>query len=118
MFSAVVSTLDMEYWVTHCGNDGYLYLLFQRRFLRLTIYLSVISVLSSIIMNLVLVPDDDVDQSVMSNWFDRTALENKRISSYRGWFHVVMMFLNTCLTIRAIQKTRRDARQSYQMLHK
>jgi len=25
--------LDMQYWVTHCGNDGYLYLLFQRNIL-------------------------------------------------------------------------------------
>lgn len=28
MFSSVVSELDQEYWVTHCGVDGYLYLLF------------------------------------------------------------------------------------------
>lgn len=28
LFRSVVDTLDMEYWVTHCGTDGYLYLLF------------------------------------------------------------------------------------------
>ena len=28
MFSSVLTSLDQEYWVTHCGVDGYLYLLF------------------------------------------------------------------------------------------
>lgn len=51
-------------------------------------------------MNLIV--DDNETDSVMSNWFDRTALDNKRISNYRGWFHVLMVFLNTFLTIRAI----------------
>ena len=30
MFSSIVYKLEMEYWVLHCGSDGYLYLLFQR----------------------------------------------------------------------------------------
>jgi hypothetical protein len=33
----------MEYWVTHCGIDGYVYLLLQRRFLRMTIYLATLT---------------------------------------------------------------------------
>lgn len=28
MFKNLVSKLEMEYWVAHCGNDGYHYLLF------------------------------------------------------------------------------------------
>lgn len=28
MFSSIVYKLEMEYWVLHCGTDGYLYLLF------------------------------------------------------------------------------------------
>ena len=27
-FSTIVAKLDMDYWVTNCGTDGYLYLLF------------------------------------------------------------------------------------------
>jgi hypothetical protein len=37
MFSSLVRKFEFEYWVTHCGTDGYLYLLFQRMFLKLTI---------------------------------------------------------------------------------
>lgn len=28
MFLSIVYKLEMEYWVLHCGTDGYLYLLF------------------------------------------------------------------------------------------
>jgi hypothetical protein len=41
----------MEYWSTHCGNDGYLYLLFQRRFLKLTVWISAIGAAFTVIMN-------------------------------------------------------------------
>ena len=42
----------MDYWVLHCGNDGYLYLLLQRRFLKLTYWLSLIMLVGSAIMNI------------------------------------------------------------------
>ena len=43
LYYNIVKTLDMEYWVTHCGIDGYVYLLLQRRFLRMTIYLATLT---------------------------------------------------------------------------
>ena len=46
MFFPLLEKLDMEYWCTHCGVDGYLYLLFQRRFLKLTQYMTGISILA------------------------------------------------------------------------
>ena len=52
MFLGIVYKLEMEYWVLHCGTDGYLYLLFQRQMLKLSVYLSVIMFLFSSIMNL------------------------------------------------------------------
>ena len=119
MFTNLVSKLEMEYWVTHCGNDGYLYLLFQRRFLHLTLYLSVISISTSVAMNLLLPlsPQEDESQSSLSSWFDRAALQNKDFENHRSWFHVVMVLVYTFLTINAVQKTRRDARVSYQMYY-
>jgi len=100
MFSSLVRKFEFEYWVTHCGTDGYLYLLFQRMFLKLTIQLAGVSVLMSIGMNLIV--KDDGEDFVISNWFDRAALQNKEFSNYRGWFHVIMVFVTTFLTIRAI----------------
>jgi len=51
MMWSLIKKLDMEYWATHCGNDGYLYLLFQRRFLKLCLSLSAISIFITIPMN-------------------------------------------------------------------
>lgn len=52
MFSSIVFRFEMDYWVLHCGNDGYLYLLLQRRFLKLTYWLSLIMLVGSAIMNI------------------------------------------------------------------
>jgi len=52
MYSKLLDKLDMEYWSTHCGVDGYLYLLFQRRFLRLTNYMTVISLMAQLLLYL------------------------------------------------------------------
>ena len=58
MFLSIVYKLDMEYWVLHCGTDGYLYLLFQRQMLKLSAFLSVVMFLFSFVMNLDQVPDE------------------------------------------------------------
>lgn len=50
-FRTIVDKLDRDYWITHCGTDGYLYLLFQRRFLKLLLWFSLISILVSIPVN-------------------------------------------------------------------
>ena len=43
-FFPKLDDLEQNYWCTHVGVDGYLYLLFQRRFYGLTIYMSAISI--------------------------------------------------------------------------
>ena len=72
--------------------------------------------LMSIGMNLIV--RDDGEAFVISNWFDRAALQNKEFSNNRGWFHVIMVFVTTFLTIRAIQQVRRKARFAYQSCYK
>ena len=103
-FSSIVSKLDMDYWVTHCGVDGYLYLLFQRRFLRLLMYFSVISLCVSIPINATSpasIQPEGSDVSAMEDWFERTTLNNKELSSnFKGWVHVILVLVFTLLTIR------------------
>jgi hypothetical protein len=50
MFFPLLHKLDMEYWSTHCGVDGYLYLLFQRRFFKLTQLMSLISIFAQFLL--------------------------------------------------------------------
>ena len=52
MFMPMLTKLDEDYWCTHCGVDGYLYLLFQRRFFRLSIYMTSISFIAQIIVTI------------------------------------------------------------------
>ena len=107
-FSTIVSKLDMDYWVTHTGTDGYLYLLFQRRLLKLLIYFSVISLCVSIPANVTMAT------SSIEDWFERTTLNNKELhSSYQGWIHVFLVAIFSALTLRQVQKIRRDARSAY-----
>jgi hypothetical protein len=94
-FSNIVKKLDMDYWVTHTGTDGYLYLLFQRRLLRLMVYFSIISLCVSIPANVTMASGS------IEDWFERTTLNNKELhSSYQGWVHVALVAIFTALTIR------------------
>ena len=124
MIYSLIRKLDMEYWATHCGNDGYLYLLFQRRFLKLSIYYSLISVILSFSSNfyyLYTKPETDsknltLHETVSKNvaiFFEKAAFENKEFSSYRAWLHVFMVAVFSGLAIQTIKKMRRDARVAY-----
>lgn len=94
-FTKIISKLDTDYWVTHTGTDGYLYLLFQRRFLKLTFFMSIITLCVSIPINVT--SGDNVD-----DWFEKTTLNNKELTSLRGWVHVGLVLVFTLLTIRAV----------------
>jgi len=52
MFFPLLRELKMDYWTAHCGVDGYMFLVFQRNFLRLTIYMCVISASAQYLMYL------------------------------------------------------------------
>lgn len=106
----------MDYWITHTGTDGYLYLLFQRRFLKLLLYFSAISLLISVPINITSGVGDE--HTSYEDWFDMTTLNNKELSNIKGWVHVILVLVFTLLTIRAVQKTRRDARIAYQFYHR
>ena len=62
--------------------------------------LAYILVEMSVTMNLIW--NDDDEEIVQKSWFAKTTLENKAFSHYKGWFHVLMVFINTFLTLRAI----------------
>jgi len=97
-FTAVVAKLSPDYWSCHCGTDGYLYLLFQRRFLKLTFYFSAITLCVSIPINSV----SGGESTSIVDWFERTTLNNKELTSIRSWVHVSLVLAFTILTIRTV----------------
>jgi hypothetical protein len=99
MFYSLFYRLDMDYWVLHTGTDGYLYLLFQRRFFKLTIYLTCLSMIVSFALNIYASPDEPG----LSSFFYRTTLENKQFENQLiSYFQVFMVFVYTFLTINAV----------------
>jgi len=71
----------------------------------------------SIFMNLWLHRDKEPDseRDIVAEWADATFLANNEMTNYRAWFHVVMVFIFTFLTVYRVQVTRRFARASYKM---
>ena len=103
MFLSIVYKFEMEYWVLHCGTDGYLYLLFQRQMLKLSVYLSVIMFVFSFVMNL---DDKDKEEKQASglkiSFLDKATLSNRELTNNRSWFHVLMVAVITFLTIKIV----------------
>ena len=111
MFTGIVWKLEMEYWVSHCGNDAYLYLAFQRKFGKLALLLTFISIVTSIGINSL--KQEEVEKGGLAAFFDRAILDNKEMTDYRSWYHVIMVFIITSMTIRVISRTRNEAKDSY-----
>ena len=115
MFFSIVYKLEMEYWVLHCGCDGYLYLLFQRQMLKLSVILSVIMFIFSVVMNLDARDQSETDKNTKLSFIDKATLSNRELSNNRSWFHVLMVAVITFVTISMITKIRKMARQAYEM---
>lgn len=113
MFSGIVWKLEMEYWVSHCGNDAYLYLLLQRKFGKLALQLFFVTIAASFAINAL--KQEEVESGGLTAFFDRAVLDNKEMTDYRGTYHVIMVFVVTTLSIRAVQQTRDIARDSYRI---
>ena len=114
MFLSIVYKLEMEYWVLHCGTDGYLYLFFQRQMFKLSIYLSVIIFLFSFFMNFD-ADEDNTEEKDASNLslVTRVTLSNRELSNNKSWFHVLMVTLITFFTISFMQSIRNKAREAH-----
>lgn len=81
MFYSLLYKLDMEYWVLHTGTDGYLYLLFQRRFFKLTLYLTGLSMVFSFLLNFQVREKSGEESWDLEIFFYRATLDNKQFDS-------------------------------------
>ena len=56
---------------------------------------------------------EEVEKGGLTAFFDRAILDNKEMTDYRSWYHVIMVFIITSMTIRVIKSTRDEAKASY-----
>lgn len=108
---SIFTNLDMEYWVTHCGCEGYIYLNVQRRILKLMTFLMVVSLA-------VAVPVNMFEATSYEDWLERTTLNNKQTSSLRSWIHLSLVIFFSIIVIGQIVKIRQDARKAYKFYYR
>jgi hypothetical protein len=111
-FFELMDKLDQQYWCTHTGVDGYLYLLFQRRFYKLTQYMILISVGSQCVLYF-------IEEDFTFSFFGEIKKNEKHhISKMKAWMSIFIIFVYTILTINLlVQKTRRDAKVAMQVYY-
>ena len=105
-FHKMVSKFDRNYWATQCGQDAYLYLLFQRRLIRLALIMAVASMIVSLSVNL-------FGSSDQQEWFERSSLNNKALTPISSWAHSGLALLFTILTFFTVFDLREEARELY-----
>ncbi|CDW80986.1 transmembrane protein 63c [Stylonychia lemnae] len=105
-FKKMLSKFDRGYWSAQCGQDAYLYLLFQRKLIRLAIILAISSMVVSLSINLFASTDQQ-------EWFERSSLNNKQISPITAWVHCGLALLFSLLTFYTVFDLREEARDLY-----
>jgi len=105
-FRNMLSRFSREYWSSQCGQDAYLYLLFQRRLVRLALVLALVSMVASLSANLFLAEDQ-------TQWFQKSSLDNKTLTPVTAWLHCGLTLLFTVATFYTVFDLREEARDLY-----
>ena len=87
--------LRAEYWVVNCGLDAYLYLLFQRKFLKLMLLFCFVAVTIPLPLNIYA-----ADGTL--KFFESTILSNERFDGIKSWVNVMIVVLFTLATLVTI----------------
>ena len=106
-FSRTLRQFNRDYWSLHVGLDGFLYLLFQRALLKLMLVFALVSLLVSMPINYI---ETDDSSHALSNWFERTTLNNKPLTSLSSWIHVGLVGFYTMITLLTILSVRQEAK--------
>ena len=105
-FHKMLARFDRGYWSAQCGQDAYLYLLFQRRLIRLAVIVAVASMIVSLSVNLFVTQDQQ-------EWFEKSSLNNKSLTPISAWAHCGLALLFTVLTFFTVFDLREEARELY-----
>jgi hypothetical protein len=105
-FKNAITKFDREYWSTHCGQDAYLYLCFQRKILKQVLIMAVGTLIISFSVNLFLSDSQD-------DWFEKSTLNNKTLTPITAWMHSFLVIAFTCLTFHTVFDLREEAKTLY-----
>lgn len=102
----ILKSFKADYWTLNCGLDAYLYLLFQRKLLKLMIFFFVLSMLVS-------VPTNIFQSSNTEQWFEQTSLSNKNLTVFTCWIHTMLITIFTMAVLRMVFSMKNEARKIF-----
>ena len=105
-----IKALDKQYLIHSLGNEGYIYLLFQRKMITLLITIVFFSLIFSALNLLV---KEREGQSDFFTYFQNILLNNKYLDDYTTIVHVIAIALYSFLHFRFFSQMRREASYVY-----
>ena len=125
-FMRLFKPLKPDYWIKYCGLDAYIYLYFQRSLFKLMVYMSILSLVVSIPLNVISSSlqegeniytgadgGADEDETTQKQWFVRTTICNKTLTTFSSWGHVFLVFIFSWLVIRTVLLIQSHVKQMY-----
>ena len=98
-------SLRQEYWVLNCGLDAYLYLLFQRKMLKLMAVFSVVALTIPLPVNV---------YTAENQWdfFEKITLSSQAMA-FKSWIYVILVIVMTVLTLWMLMDLKQEAREVF-----
>eukprot|EP00357_Protocruzia_adherens_P016895 CAMPEP_0115016764 /NCGR_PEP_ID=MMETSP0216-20121206/27668_1 /TAXON_ID=223996 /ORGANISM="Protocruzia adherens, Strain Boccale" /LENGTH=723 /DNA_ID=CAMNT_0002387357 /DNA_START=291 /DNA_END=2462 /DNA_ORIENTATION=- len=103
-FSGILYKLDVDHWVGVCGSDAYIYLLYQRKMIKMLFIFGIISLFVSLPVNLL----GDWPEPVL----ERITIYNKNLSWETTWIHVILILIFTFGVFKTVRNVKREIRKS------
>lgn len=105
-YKKIMAAFNTEYLTLNCGIDAYIYMLFQRKMMKLMLFYALLSLLFAIPINI-------VSSSSSEEWFERMTLNNKELDTLSAWVHGSLMIIFTIATIYTFYELKLEARSVY-----
>jgi len=109
-YLSLLWNFDPNYWIRHCGIDAYIYLLYQRTIFKLLGLMCALSICVSIPVNVFTSSDENWS---LENLFVRTTLNNRTMTQFTSWLHVVLLVGFSLFAFRTIFQMREDIKAEY-----
>lgn len=101
-----MTAFNTEYITLNCGLDAYIYLLFQRKMMKLMLFYAVLSLVFAIPINI-------VSSTSGEEWFEKMTLNNKELTALSCWVHTILLIVFSAATMYTFYQMKHEARTIY-----
>jgi hypothetical protein len=102
----IMTAFNAEYFTLNWGIDAYIYMLFQRKMMKLMLFYAVLSLIFAIPINI-------VSSSSGEEWFEKMTINNKELTYLSWWTHTFLMIVFTMATLYTFYELKVEARNIY-----